>query len=145
MRLYFQMSAVKIAWTLEETSNGGGAVTKGASVHNGVKNGADNQNGVKNGSDVHTDSKNGTKNGSGIHTVAKNGTKNGVDVKCDDENEVKDVADVQNGANNVVKPFDVNDVVVVFWSSGTTGRPKGIMQAASYLVKFCLKADTIDI
>jgi acyl-CoA synthetase (AMP-forming)/AMP-acid ligase II len=30
--------------------------------------------------------------------------------------------------------FDMDAVLVVFWSSGTTGRPKGIMHSAKYMV-----------
>ena len=44
---------------------------------------------------------------------------------------------IENGyIEKKTEAFDLNQTVVVFWSSGTTGQPKGIMHAAKYLVNF---------
>jgi len=65
-------------------------------------------------------------NGNHINGVTLNGTdtygadKNGVD------------------KNGVDKPFNLDETLIVFWSSGTTGRPKGIMHAGKYLVRFAI-------
>ena len=77
----------------------------------------------------------------GIHTngVTLNGTNtNGTETNGTDKNGVdknKNSVDTNDtDTNGVDKRFNLDETLIVFWSSGTTGRPKGIMHAGKYLV-----------
>ena len=71
-------------------------------------------------------------NGVTLNGINTNGTEtNGTDKNGFDKNGV-DTNDTDT--NGIDKHFNLDETLIVFWSSGTTGRPKGIMHAGKYLV-----------
>ena len=50
----------------------------------------------------------------------------------ENNNSCNSIHDGQLSKND--ESFNLDETVAVFWSSGTTGQPKGIMHAAKYLV-----------